>query len=68
MDPRRFDSLTRALAAAKTRRGLVGARRPRRGPLWRPRGRRPSHAGAVRQPGLRRQPGVCTNGCVCCVV
>ena len=68
MDPQRFDSLARTLAAPKTRRGLLGAAAALVAGLT---GRRAVGAQVTQaQCGNKvcaANPAVCTNGCVCCV-
>lgn len=68
MDPRRFDSLTRSLASPKTRRGLLGSLAALGAGLF---GARTADAQVTQaQCGNKicaANPGVCTNGCVCCV-
>ena len=69
MDDRRFDALTRSLAAAKTRRGFLGTLAAIGAGLI---GAKPADAQQVTQAQCGNKfcasnPGVCTNGCVCCV-
>ena len=68
MDPRRFDSLTRALAAPKSRRGFLGSLAALGAGLL---GSRTAEAQVTQaQCGNKvcaAKPGACTNGCVCCV-
>lgn len=68
MDPRSFDALARSLAAPKTRRGLLGGLAALGAGLL---GARASDAQVSQtQCGnvfCGSNPGVCTNGCVCCV-
>ena len=68
MDPMRFDSLTRSLATPKTRRGLLGSLAALGAGLL---GARAADAQVTQaQCGNRvcaANPGVCANGCVCCV-
>ncbi len=67
MDPRRFDSLARSIAAPKTRRGLLGTLAAFGAGLG---GARAGDAQVSQaQCGNKvcaSNPGVCTGGCVCC--
>ena len=69
MDPRRFDSLTRSLASATTRRGLLGSLATIGAGLF---GARGNASAQVTQVSCGNQfcasnPGGCKPGCVCCV-
>src|SRR5215204_6479279 len=68
MDDRRFDALTRSLAAAKTRRGFLGTLAAIGAGLI---GAKPAGAQPVTQAFCGNvicasNPGVCKPGCVCC--
>ncbi len=68
MDSRRFDALTQSLAAAKTRRGLLGSLAALGAGLL---GTRATEAQVTQaQCGnviCKTNPGKCNDGCVCCV-
>ena len=69
MDPRRFDTLARSLAAPKSRRGLIGGLVALGAGLL---GARGTTNAQVSQVSCGNQfcasnPGVCNPGCVCCV-
>jgi hypothetical protein len=68
VDSRSFDALTKSLAMAKTRRGFLGTLAALGAGLL---GARAADAQVTQaQCGNRvcaANPGVCTNGCVCCV-
>ena len=68
MDPQRFDSLARSLAAPKTRRGFLGTMAALAAGLTGSRavGAQVSQAQCGNKV-CAANPGGCTDGCVCCV-